>query len=427
MKIVIVHYHLRPGGVTGVIRQQVLALHEEFPEANITVLVGEGSDDFKSLPCSIEVAPALNYYVPQRREEAFPVEQEIFQALRNQNNEHKTLFHIHNPTLGKNPCLTGAIHSLLDCRLPVISTCHDFSEDRPGNQLLNEQYAAWCGCDVNEFLYPDRVNCHYITINKSDLSRGHWKSLNSSTCNVMSPPVQALATAKHSRGEVACWLNIDSNKQWMFYPIRAIERKNIGEFLLLSLLDEGQCEWLIARAPANEVEKPLYNSWVKLAEKMNIPVHFDVGHRIEFGDLMNAADRIVTTSMREGFGMAFLEPWYAGKPVVGRELSMVVDDMREAGVLQDLLYTELLVPQLEGEWIDFGQLSSKEKLKYVQKVAEYPELRETIRIKNRWWDRFLSTPSDDVFKQNYDVIDSTFSKKAFGKRLKELYTRALKK
>lgn len=421
MKIVIVHYHLRPGGVTGVIRQQVLALHEEFPQADLTVLVGEGSDDFRSLPCRVAVVPALDYYVPDSREEAFPVELEIFQALRSENSEHEVIFHFHNPTLGKNPCLTGAIHSLLDSRVPVISTCHDFSEDRPGNQQINEQYAAWSGCGVNEFLYPDRSNCHYITINSSDRHRKHWGDLNRSTCQVMSPPVQALAPAQHSRGEVACWLNIDVKKQWMFYPVRAIERKNIGEFLLLSLLDEGMCEWLLARAPANDVEKPLYRAWVDLAEKMNIPVRFDVGQRIQFGDLMNAADRIVTTSTREGFGMAFLEPWYAGKPVVGRELPMVVDDMRAAGVLQDLLYTELLVPQPGGEWIDFAALSSEQKLNYVEKAAENGALRETIRVKNRWWNRFLSTPSEEVFQQNYTVIDETFSKKAFGRRLKKLY------
>ncbi len=422
MKIVIVHYHLRPGGVTGVIRQQVLALHDLMPKVELTVLCGEGNDEFDELPCSVNVVSALNYFVPENRRTAFSQERSIARALLDEITCSETIFHFHNPTLGKNPCLTGAVHTLLDRCVPIVFTCHDFSEDRPVNQMINETYAAWVGCDVNEFLYPDRKNITYLTINSVDRLRSHWSQFQQSSVSVMAPPVQKSEPAEHERGEIACRLSLDPEKEWVFYPVRAIERKNIAEFMLLALLDEGKREWLLARAPQNQQEKPLYNWWLKLAKELKLSVLFDAAERCAFSDLMNAADRVITTSIREGFGMAFLEPWYAGKPVAGRELPMVVEDMRRNGIRQDLLYSEFLVPDENG-WSDFGELSSECKTAVLRDASESSELRETIRKRNRWWDKVFEFPSGEVFEQNFNVINQEYSRAAYGLRLKKLYNK----
>ncbi len=420
MKIVIVHYHLRPGGVTGVIEQQVLALHNELPEAEIVVLSGEARDSFSTLPCSVVVVPELNYFVPNDQNEAEKCELIILKSLLKEITDVEMIFHFHNPTLGKNPSLTGAINSLADKSVPIVSFCHDFSEDRPLNHSINKKYAEWCESDVHNFLYPDKSNIHYLTLNYPDSQRKHWELLEKSTIQQMAPPVQKISAPQNSRGEIASWLKLDLHKEWVFYPVRGIERKNIGEFILLALLDNEKREWILARKPANPNEIDLYEQWVQLAEDLEIPVKFNAMERVPFADMMHAADRIITTSMREGFGMAYIEPWFIGKPVAGRELPMVVNDMRRAGVWQDLLYAELPVPIGE-EWVDFGSLDQQKKMKLLRVIAKSEKVQRVIKEHGDWWKTLTQTPSSDIFQQNFETIQKQYSCSAFGKRLKELY------
>ncbi|MEZ5304096.1 MAG: hypothetical protein R3F11_26155 [Verrucomicrobiales bacterium] len=64
------------------------------------------------------------------------------------------------------------------------------------------------------------------------------------------------------------------------------------------------------------------------------------------------ADAMVTTSVAEGFGLAFLEPWLAGKPVVGRDLPEITADFAESGVDLAHLYARLEIPLA---WVDAGR------------------------------------------------------------------------
>lgn len=57
---------------------------------------------------------------------------------------------------------------------------------------------------------------------------------------------------------------------------------------------------------------------------------------------------MVTTSVMEGFGFSFLEPWSAGKYLWGRKLPEICRDFEENGILLDHLYSRLNVPL---EWI----------------------------------------------------------------------------
>ncbi len=422
MKIVIVHYHLRPGGVTSVIRQQVTILAKLLPNAEIVVLVGENDPSFDQLPCTVVIDPNLDYYVPRNANEAADREKALLKKCISQLSSSTTIFHIHNPTLGKNPCLTGAIHLLAHRDVKIISFCHDFSEDRPANQLINEKYATWCSTSVKDFLYPDMDTIHYATINSADLLRLRTREFKKSTTQLIPSPVQKSAATAVNRSDVVIILGLNSSKEWIFYPVRAIERKNIGEFILMALIDGGSREWLLARSPANENEIPLYEKWVSLARDKNIQIHFDVVENIAFSDLMNSADKIVTTSTREGFGMAYLEPWFAGKPVAGREIPMVVDDMRSAGVQLDRLYLQLEIP-LNGEWVDFGGLNSDDQLRIVSLCADSEDIRKKIRERGNWWEKVTLPVSYTIIEKNQIVIDREFSGEAFGNRLVQLYTK----
>jgi hypothetical protein len=59
---------------------------------------------------------------------------------------------------------------------------------------------------------------------------------------------------------------------------------------------------------------------------------------------MNSAICVITTSVKEGFGFSFLEPWTAGRTVIGRRIDYVCKDFEEAGVRFDKLYSEIKIP-----------------------------------------------------------------------------------
>lgn len=422
MKIILVHYHLRPGGVTSVLKQQVSILATLLPTAEIVVLVGESDPSFDTLPCTVVVDQNLDYFVPDSSEEALTKEKAILKAFISQIGNEQTIFHIHNPTLGKNPSLTGAIHSLADRNVNIVMFCHDFSEDRPNNQSINETYARWCAVSVNEFLYPDRKNIDYCTINSSDLNRLNHNEFKKASSQLIPSPVQKPSPVQVNRKDIAQKLDLDTAKSWYFYPVRAIERKNIGEVILIALLDNHANEWILARRPANETEIPLYEQWLALATVHNINIRFDAVETVPFGDLMNGSDRIITTSVREGFGMAYLEPWFAGKPVSGREISMVVNDMRKSGVIMDQLYTEILVP-FEGNLVDFASLTPQNQLRLVEQCATDRELCNSIQNTGSWWEKIIAPVDQSVIESNILAIDREYSANAFGKRLVSLYSR----
>ena len=59
---------------------------------------------------------------------------------------------------------------------------------------------------------------------------------------------------------------------------------------------------------------------------------------------VSAADYVVSTSVAEGFGMAFLEPWLLGRGVIARRLKTVADDFENGGVNLHSFYDSIPIP-----------------------------------------------------------------------------------
>jgi hypothetical protein len=66
-------------------------------------------------------------------------------------------------------------------------------------------------------------------------------------------------------------------------------------------------------------------------------------------DLLAISEAVMTTSIQEGFGYVFHEPWLAGKLVFGRNIAAVTCDFVAEGLNLDHLYDHLLIPM---EWLD---------------------------------------------------------------------------
>lgn len=342
MRVAIIHYHFHRGGVRTVVENACSALSGG--DYQFAVLSGEplpedGAAASGTLPQSgapYRVLPELAYW---RREWA-PLVLERAKALAAEMlGGPPDVWHIHNHSLGKNATVPRLVTVLAAEGTPVLLQIHDFAEDgRPDNyRYLADVFGASDAEEIARGLYPQGGRVHYATLNGRD---ARFLTM----AGALPERVHLLPNAVHLSLE-ADPVTPPPEHPLILYPTRAIRRKNIGEFLLYSRLGP-PATYAVTMAPGNPVERPIYERWVALAHELNLPVEWEFGERsgMSFPALMIAARQIFTSSVGEGFGLAFLEPWLAGRPVAGRDLPEITGDFIQAGVRLPGLYSELRIP-----------------------------------------------------------------------------------
>lgn len=325
MKVAVVHYHARPGGVTRVVERAVESLGER---AHCLFFTGEAARGETPLQKKIRVVPTLGYSTGKK---VHPLE--LLRHARGAFGGEPDLWHIHNHSLGKNPALTQEVSNLAMAGQKILLQIHDFAEDgRPDNYTNLGR--------LKERLYPVGPHIHYAALNNRDFK--FLKSAGIPAENLHLLP-NAISLPQNSEPRTA-------NPEPLYvYPCRAIRRKNIGELLLWSAAMP-EARFAVTLAPKNPEVKPIYDAWVAFAEELGLNVKFDAGADTPFEKMMAKADALITVSIAEGFGLAFLEPWLAGKPLVGRNLPEITADFEQHGLDLSQLYNRLGVPLTSNAW-----------------------------------------------------------------------------
>lgn len=307
MKVGLIHYHLKTGGVTTVLRQQIAALHGE---AETLLLTGDRAR--AALPCPIVEIAGLGYDCPGREDVPERVAAEVMAAIEAHWPGGCDLLHIHNPTLAKNRRFLKIIKQLQVVGPPLLLQIHDFAEDgRPR--------AYFAGT------YPEDV--HYAVINSRDRRFLIDAGLDPAGVHHLPNAIRPLPIEP----------DLLPTPQ-VLYPVRAIRRKNLGEAILLARFFPPGHRLAITQPPNSAADMPAYRAWKRFAAERSLNVDFEQGCKRDFGELVGGAQSIVTTSVTEGFGFAFLEPWSAGKMLWGRHLAAPCDDFTAAGVDLSALY-----------------------------------------------------------------------------------------
>jgi hypothetical protein len=167
----------------------------------------------------------------------------------------------------------------------------------------------------------------------------------------------------------------------VLYPVRAIRRKNIGEALLLSLFFESG--WLLAVTlpPNSPADMQSYQDWKFFVARNNLPVAFEAGLSRDFAPLVAGSRLILTTSITEGFGFCYTEPWLYAKPLWGRVIPEICRDFIENGLRLDHLYPRLEVPL---NWFDHRAFLEKWRAAVVAAATSFgmrpPEQRMTVAV-----------------------------------------------
>lgn len=325
MKVALVHYHLRTGGVTKVITDQSTAL----TALGIEHLVLSAGPAPVGLPHA-EV-PELEYL-----SEAPATANNLHQILRSHCQEHlggiPDIWHLHNPTLGKNILYPQLITDIAESRVPLILQTHDFAEDnRPSN------YPILLGTKN----YPLAPQVHYAFINNRDQQLLKQAGLPSSQSHFL-PNAVLLPDSEQTP------LSQETEKL-VLYPVRAIRRKNIGEAVLLSALAPTKTRFAVSLKPDNQVWQEIHGFWQTFAQRHNLPIVFDVTNRTspcegadsDFHSWARESSHFLTTSIAEGFGLAFLEPAAFGKPLLGRDLPEITADFRKKEINPGRLYQSI--------------------------------------------------------------------------------------
>lgn len=350
MRIAIVHYHLRRGGVTRIIQHTVSSLAHR----GIDTLVITGEPTAQAGQGEYQVVPSLAYDSPGTARSPQALVRDLETAARKKWGKLPDLWHIHNHSLGKNLALPIALYRLALSGQRLLLQIHDFPEDgRPQNyRNLIRTTGEGDGQRLSRILYPQAPHIHYAVLNGRDHAILQAAGFSDEQLHRMPNPVWMPDWAKRP-DKVK---NIDT-RLWL-YPTRAIRRKNLGEFLLWAVLGDPQDCFATTLAPENPLERPVYERWRKIAKRLRLPVRFELGiaEDVTFESLLETSHALVTTSVAEGFGMAFLEPWLAGRAVSGRNLPDITDEFQQAGVDLSRLYTRLEVPV---HWIGEKTLRNK--------------------------------------------------------------------
>jgi glycosyltransferase involved in cell wall biosynthesis len=454
MRIAIVHYHLRPGGVTRVIQHTLAALSQTNETIQTIVLTGEPPSP--AMPVTpYAVAEELGYNSDPHGpfdQIVDRLEMLVKQALGGM----PDVWHFHNHALGKNLLMPALVSHLAQNGQPLLLQIHDFAEDgRPDNyKLLCQHLGDGDPLKLGACLYPQGSHIHYALINQRDL---HF--LNASGVKAEQLHYLPNAVSMESMAEPESPKN-DDDQRLFVYPVRAIRRKNLGELLCWAAIAEKGDRFAVTRAPQNPRARPVYDNWVAFAQAHDLPVTFAVGEHWsgDFSSLLQAADALVTTSVAEGFGLGFLEPWLLNRPLVGRKLPEITDEFEQMGIDLSGLYDRVRVPiawidrgrfhqevqtalptvyasygrlmrpddvnraveaAITDAQIDFGRLNEPLQQAVIHRLVKSPSLRKDIVP--------LDTTGNQqaIMQQNHQLVKAQFNLSAYGRRLDHIYQAVL--
>ncbi len=435
MKIVFIHYHLKTGGVTTVIRHQAAAL--QAAGWDVMILTGEAPpSDF---PFSASFIPGLGYeHMLEGDHSAENVFRAILNTIQRRWPEGPDVIHIHNPTLAKNRILQAILKKLQSSGLTLLCQIHDFAEDGRKDAYFDEAYVA---------------DCHYAVVNQRDYQLLLDAGLDPKGCHILPNPI----STPHIQADLS-----HHEQDPVLYPIRAIRRKNIGEAILLSLYLNPPGWVQITLPPNSPGDFGPYNHWREFVQRHSLTVQFESGVDGDFSMLVQQCRYVLTTSITEGFGFAFLEPWCMGKALWGRLLPDICGSYINAGIRLDHLYTQLVVPvdwldidvlsdqwktamhsaserydfalsnrQIDDAWrvvvsdgfIDFGLLNESFQAQVIEKVITDDAAHQQLIVLNS----FLSRPgppeiSADLIEQNGASVVQHYSAENYTNRLLHIYT-----
>jgi len=456
INVLIVHHHMRGGGVTEVIRRTFGLFADS--EVRLGLITGESTSEHRNIPHgSHRSVDGLSYGDAGIPPSLGTVYADCIRAARDLFGELPDIWHIHNHSLGKNPIYTALALKLITEGHRVLLHAHDFAEDnRPANFKQLSAYSQENEKSQISTLYPVADHVRYAVLNHRDGQILSDAGIPETSVKVVANPV-SIPDSDPGNSTVKG----DLPENLILYPVRAIPRKNIGEYMLWATLYRNEATFALTLAPQNPKYRSHYRDWVHFGKEHEIPLIFEASQQWQcsYKDLISSSKAFLTSSVAEGFGLVYLESFLMGKPLLGRDLPGITKDFKEEGVNMSGLYDRLPVPlhwldelcvtktfteqietlfdsygrpfteETKQQWltyifrdqcVDYGALNAEMQRQVIRQVLEDRQKQDELKM--------VCTLSHghQPIKENQKVIQNSYGPHQYGVRLKNLYMELLK-
>ncbi|MBW1975500.1 MAG: hypothetical protein JRI45_08005 [Deltaproteobacteria bacterium] len=432
LNIIVYHYHFLRGGVRSAILGSLEALKRTRPEVLVRLRIITGRHDgissfVSQSPYPIDsvlVEAALDYSDRVWTDEkSFCEERDgLAEKVLSWVGRESSIFWIHNCTLGKNPLVTALWYRVVEISyqsgLPhgFVYHIHDFAECGRIENLFRLRF-CWQSDGLVDW-YPCFPNVCYAVLSRADRDRLIRVGLDSS--KVFWVPNVVFATSadlEKVRGDSSKIFTAIAgfaerhgyvfNKKYPSWvmPVRLIRRKNVLEGLLLTQVYREPRNLLITLNATSAQEMPYAETVQSVVRKLTYPAVIGfgdslVGNVFTFDELLTASEAVVTTSILEGFGFAFLEGLLRGIPLAGRDLPFITNDFDPVGFPHSALYTNLLVPVAKAD----RERHLEVGLRLLKKLEEM--MKPGDEAKERFSRRLMETYGSELVDFGSLMLDS---------------------
>jgi glycosyltransferase involved in cell wall biosynthesis len=371
LRLVIVHYHFRPGGVRRVIELATPNLVAHWPERirGVILATGEAPDpawlqafrkQLRGTPVKVVVQPTFGYVseqAPDHRRLRRRVVDGLMELIAE--TRHDTcLIWAHNLGLGRNLDLAHELTFTCHCcGIPLMAHHHDWWFENRWHHFaaMREPGFRKLASVATAVLAGSPRICH-VAINQADAAvlEKHFPGL----AGWLPNPVERAAPPSAARVQATRdWLKKQLGEDapvWLL-PCRLLRRKNLGEALLLACWLRPEA-WLVTTGGVSSAEEQAYADALSSAAQAQ-------GWRLRPGileedeiqkpsvpELMAASEAVLLTSLQEGFGLAYLEAAAMGRPLLARELPNIAPDLAKFGFTFPQRYREVSVDPSLFDW-----------------------------------------------------------------------------
>jgi hypothetical protein len=473
-------------GVNTVISRNVRALKEIDPEMRITLfgkLALDYKDFIKPVPEKLEYLN-INEFNPEaergRIREKSIIEQHVHDYVWQGTNIAEILVEklrgmdvvmTENLGIGIDPSVTYAFYLYTQyCHTSreqnkFIYRFHDFVQQRPVNfKNVKKFYESRFGImpHWHSVLYPAFPNIKYISINRYDRARLFEHGIEESNVYYIPNSVDKAIIPPDSRGEelrrkIIQREKLDPDVRFIMYPVRCVRRKNVEEAIFLTKFFntisgrkteirnhrlKGKFHLLVSIRPTSGDDAKYTDHLIEFVKKHNLPVTIGIDDLVSIerevdtadpdkiikysiGDLYMASEIVITTSILEGFGFVYVEPWILDRAVIGRSIPLITPDFQAAGMKLGYLYNALIIDRHDFKDIGMDEPDPDKALE--KRLAKIPKLNDPKVV-----DKFIESNEtsitatinlfdrdrrEKIIKRNKEVVDEVYSKEAVGKRL----------
>ena len=374
VRLVVFHYHDRPGGVRQVISRGLPRLVERLDRVSeVILLLGEMTDPdwVKGLQASLAAVPLrivthrdLGYLSGQDQAMGREAVKRVHEALSGPD----VLVWAHNLSVGRNvPLLRHLPDWCASAGARLWLHHHDWWWDGRWARWADWQASGIAGLEeALELSIPTGPHLRHWCVNLADLA---WLQVRAgATAQWAGNPLPELTYPDKSEVQAArAWLqSFGGGRRLWLVPVRALRRKNLAEALLLAQQQDEPTCLVTTGGPSSPAEVPAWESLCAAAGRHHWPLVPGVladgrSNRPSLPALFLAADAVVMPSLQEGFGLPYLEAAALEKPLLARALPDVSANLRALGCALPGTYNKLPVAP-----------------------GSFDAARESIRLAGRW-------------------------------------------